>query len=1201
MEINLTSVFSFNRRKLLQIIMRAYIFLICVGVFGLSPNNVLSQIVKIEIKEDKVVTVDELFSIITDQTEYSFIYQSDLFKDLPTVKITKGFVPANELLQKSLDLREFNFLLSNNTISITKKSINQLANKQESFIITGSVRDENGTPLIGATVMANKEEIDKNANASSFLIRGTSTDFDGNFSLEVSLNDYLRVSYIGFESYVEQIISKDITEFNIVLKESNNKLDEVVVVGYGETRRSDLTGSVSTIKSKDLQMQPTAQSFDQVLGGQLAGVQVSQTNGRPGVGAIVNIRGFTSVTGQNQPLYVIDGVPFIVDEAVPGDFASNVLGASGTFINTNPLLSINPADIESIDVLKDASSAAIYGSRAANGVVLVTTKKGKRNTKGQLNVNFNTAVQYVANEYDWMNAQQYREYITQVASQTDLLSGGDGSGNGNNFDSNVVLNDNRQYDPNNPALINPYFGTGDTDWGRAVRRSVAINKGLGISYSGGSQSSSYFVSFNFTDQEGMEKRNNLKNYSIRANINSDVTDNIKVGTNLSYAKNERAFSGLNFGNVAAGFQPSYDIFNPDGTYTTLTRYRNPNSIREVIINPLGEILGTNDTGGENFVGSAFAEITLLNDLKFKSEFSIGIANSTSSSYTPLALAEIRSSTSSTLRNSNSQAVNTTWTHTLNYTKTFNEKHNINALVGATFDQREIEQSGQGAGDFYNDEFNSIGSAGEINYAFENRQIGRLNSYISRINYDYDKRYYLTFTSRYDGSTKFGPDDQWGFFPSAAAMWRISNESFLENSETLSNLRLRASYGRTGNSNLPDFQFTNVYALFNTGSGPRTYAGQTVLQSSGIPNPILKWEGTDQLDIALEFGLFNQKLTGSVNYYNNKTNDLLLGSPISPTTGFNFQTQNIADVTNKGWEFEIGANFNFNELNWSSRFNIATNKNTLDALNGGSLTQFGNIDSVREGETLGVIFGYTVDGIFQTQQEIDDLNAAAPSGEYQDPRGMAPGNYRFLDINGDGEINGDDRQKIGSAVPDYFGGWNNTISYKGFELTANIQFLQGLEKVFLDRELDFLRPVLDRNNIVGALDNSWSPFNSAQENANATEEQFLLSTSRRSARERRSGDGHISSEVFDASYIRLKTLQLAYSMPQSVLDKLSIRNLRLTVTANNIWTNTDWPGLDPETVGGTGGVSAPSGSSINVASRGAQPLTSSVTFGINVGL
>ncbi len=1193
MEINCSRLLLFVQEKLLKTLMKAFLLFCCTLTMAMGPKIGFSQDAKVTIATDTELSVDEVFEMIKRQTAVTFIYPSGIFNDHPKIALKKGVVMVGELLEKSFSAKDFVFEFNENNVIIKRNSINGIkGNEQETFTITGNVSDEAGNPLPGISVWTSSNDPKGETRSRDFIVRGTATDFDGNFTLQVAISEYLVATGLGLELYSVQITSRK-EVYNIILKESQNKLDEVVVVGFGETKRADLTGSVATVKAKEIaNIQPASLSVDQILGGQLAGVSVAQTSSRPGAGSVVNIRGQSTIRGANQPLYVIDGIPILVDEQVPGSFAAAGNAASlPNFTQQNPLLSVNPQDIESIDVLKDASAAAIYGSRAANGVILITTKKGRKNQRGTFNIDYNLSVQSAIKEYELMDRSQFIEFQNQIAQNTlDFMA----SNPNGEFFANVVLNNNRQF--GNPAESTPYFGTGETDWVNELFVESAISQNIGINYTGGTNNTTYFTSISFADQEGLNRGTDFKNYAVRANVNSDVTDWIKIGTNISYSRNESEVAGsgaLNY-NDALNYQPTFDVRNEDDSFTSFIDYPDPFFPLAPRFNPTALLEISNENIGQNFTGSAFVELGLLEGLKWKTNFNVALLDTDSRRYSPVFLG---TNVSEDLRLVSSETINTMWAHTLSYNRKFTDRHTIDAVLGMSFEDRQLSQTGIGANGFANDVLNGLGGASRIIYRFEDQQNGRLNSYFSRVNYNYDERYYLTFTSRYDGSTKFGPNNQYGFFPSGAVMWRISNEKFLEGNSVLSDLRLRTSLGRTGLANLPEFQFRSAYLVANGGNN-QTLNGQPVIITNGIPNPDLQWETTDQLDIALQFGLFNDKVTGSINYYKNETSGLLMFGGISPTSGFENQIQNAADVTNKGWEIELGTNFNIGKLNWNSRFNIAANKNTLDRFNGGFINIDGsNPSTVQEGEPLGSIFGYIVDGIYQGQEEIDALNAGAPSGQYQDPLGMNIGDYRLRDVNGDGEITGDDRTVLGSVQPDFFGGWNNTLTFKGFDLLFNFQFSQGGERVFTDNTLFLNNYSLDRNNVVGALDDTWTP-----DNPNARYEAAIFAASRTIARERGgtiTEIGEFDRNIFDTSYIRLKTLRFGYTLPSDLLQKLNLSTINFYVNVNNVFTITDWPGLDPEVV-------APGDSNGTVLSTSASsgfdasPLTRTWTLGMRIG-
>ncbi|WP_299665028.1 TonB-dependent receptor [uncultured Polaribacter sp.] len=1139
---------------------RSFIFFCCSLSFGFVSEPFFSQSIKIEIESDREISVIEVFELIKKKTEYTFIYRTDLFVNAPRVRLKKGVIKANELLAKSLSFGDFYYeLTSKNTIILKEKSIEIVQIK-----IRGKVTDENGNPLPRVNIQVKENPI-----------KGTSTDFNGEYQLAVANNQTLIFNTIGFAKKEVSINGRFVV--NVVLSEQPNVLDEVVVIGYGKVRKVDLTGSVSSINSEDLNFQPASQSFDQMLGGKLAGVSVAQVNGRPGAGAIVNIRGVSSIRGANQPLYIIDGIPILVQDVVADNFNN------GTFLNENPLLSINPADIESIDVLKDASATAIYGSRAANGVILITTKRGRKLQKGKLSINYSSTVQSNTESLDLMNATEYKKYIIKVAENTIALSPD------NNFANQVLNNDRGGF-----AAGMPYFGNADTDWSSVLLREVPISHTINVNYQGGTESTNYFAALNYGDQEGVTNGNDFKNIGVRLNLETEVSNKIKVGTNLSYNHSINKYAGSPlFTYSEIQYQPTLSPYTEDGSYTSFINF-----IGQPSYVPIANQEIENIDKAKNFNGSVYLEYKFTKGLRFKTTYNASVLTSDSRIFRPPFLPNLDN-----LTFNNSEAINTTWFNTLNYVKKFNNIHSTDILFGMSLENRELNQDGISARGIPNKILSSLSSATDIISGHESKQIGRLNSYFTRFNYNYDEKYYLTFTARADGSTKFGPNNRWGFFPSAAIMWNLSNESFLVDNTIISDLRLRGSLGRTGLANIPDFQYVIAYRPLND-LITQTYAGNSAVLSNGIPNPDVRWESTDQLDLALEFGLFKNMISGSINYYKKNTKGLLLLTPISPTTGSPSHITNVADMSNKGLEINLGLNANLGNVLWRSNFNIAFNQNRLDKLNGGSLASFGNPGSVQEGGELGSLYGYTIEGIFRNQAEIDALNASAPDGFYQDPSGMQVGAFRYLDLNGDGEITSADQKIHGSTQPDYFGGWNNTFKYKGFDFTFNLQFVEGVEKAWGDIKGSLInRHLLDQNKIVGILDNTYSA-----DNPDALYESAIFTNQGVSEREFSiERQSVLDREVFDASFIRLKAVQLSYDLPKNLVDKLSVRSLKLNFTATNLWTFTEWPGLDPETI-------TSSDNSLGFATFGQQittlnstytynsiPLTKAFTFGLNIGL
>ena len=1134
MEIKFTNVPLLFKKGLLHFIMRTFIFLFCFTAFSLSSENVFSQKAKIVIDQDKVISVDEVFDMIRQQTDYRFVYLTDLFKDAPKVYLKKGTVKANKLLKQSLSFGDFNFEFSKDGTIVLEKVVikNAIAAQQQ---VTGKVTDENGVPLAGVTV------------AIKNTTRGAATDFEGNYALNTNTTDVLVFTYLGYQSQEHAVGDKTI--INVSLVEGASELDEIVLVGYGATRKKDLTGTVGTVKAKELE-QIKSQTIDQALVGKVPGVHIQAISGQPGAGAVVHIRGLSALRGDNQPLYVVDGVPITINPV----FESTGLGTFGS--RANPLLAINPSDVERVDVLKDASAAAIYGSRAANGVILITTKRGKRNQKARFSLSLNSTFQNPTNKWDVLNADQYRTFTTESAQAR--IDAGSGT-------------------PTDDTIIDgTFFGNADTNWQDEITNKSALWNNYRFNVSGGTENMNYLVSAGVTDQEGIMIGSKLKRYNFAANLDANVTDNFRIGASVNY--NYSANRSSNVQGLGQGFfRPDLGVFEANGEYTTEPAPFGPNPRTR---NPVG---GAGLVRNKNIFGSIYGELEIIEGLRFKSLLSVSTNNDRTTNFTPsfafgAATNGANGSAEADLRVQENRGFTTSFSNTLSYTGEFDGGHRIDAVAGISWDQNRLDLDSQTYQGFPDDFIlTDIRSANGVSeYSSESIE-GALNSLFGRVNYNYKDRYLATFTARRDGSTKFGANNQHGFFPSGALAWNVHNEDFFK-SDLVSQLKLRASLGRVGSDNLASFSY--LAYLSSLANNASIYAGVNGIAINGLPNPDIKWEETDQLDLGLEFGLFNNRLNGEIVYFEKNTNGIILFTPLPSETGFQSFNSNVADVSNKGWEITLGGDVIRNEnFNWNSSFNISFVKNNVDALNGGTVRNTGNVRAIKEGSPIGVLFGYDVVSIAQDQAEIDALNAASPSGTYYSSLNQ-PGDYIFRDINGDGQIDVDDQTVLGDINPDFFGGWNNTLTYKNFDLALNFQYVQGNEKE-VSNTASFLQNGDPETNTTTLVYDTWSPTN-----PNATYGRLgILGES-----------VPISKFVSDGSYVRLRTLALGYNFPSEWLSKTGISNAKLTLTANNVFTITNYIGLDPESV------SRPRGGATTDLARDegfSYPLAKTFTIGLNV--
>ncbi|WP_303316246.1 TonB-dependent receptor [Flavivirga abyssicola] len=1139
--------------------MRTFIFLLCFSVFSATPNTILSQNAKIKIDKSQEVTVDEVFDLIMSQTDYTFIYQVNMFKNFPKVLLKKGIINANTLLEQSLSSGKFKIDISKNNTVIIK----QVKVVQQEKTVTGIVTDKNGVPLPGALVAIGNED------EKSLFRTGVATDFDGSYKLTYKSgsndNPFIFVRMYGFKNIKEQLNGRTVANFT--LEEEISNLEEVIVVGYGTTKKKDLTGSVGSVDSKDI-AQIQTQSVEQTLIGKISGVLVGASGGGLGDEGFVHIRGLSQLGGDNQPLYVVDGIPITINPQIAGnDFGTNAP-------RENPLLAINPSNIERIDVLKDASSAAIYGSRAANGVILITTKKGRLNEKARITYSVNSTIQNPTELREAQNASQFRTRIIE------------------NTNAAVALDPSLASDePINTILNNPdnYFGTEDTDWQSLLRNKDAFWIQHNIGISGGSKTTNYLFSASTSNQEGVIIGHKLKRYSLNSNIDTQINNKIKVGVNISYnnTRNERnAISSLTRGIT---YRPDLgvldDIGNPTGNFRVVGGSFDTSTF---FLNPLyDEAKNVITARSQNLLASAYGEYEIIEGLKFKSVISIGVNNDKTSNFQPsftraairYAEGEGQTDQSANLSINRTDSWNSVFTNTLSYNKTFAKKHTLDVVAGLSWDQSNLDLEFQRYYGFPDDDIlTDIKSAGDVLDLNSNNIQNALNSIFGRVNYNYDDKYLLTFTARRDGSIKFGENNQYGFFPSAAVAWNVHNEKFLKNNRVISQLKLRASLGRTGADNLPAFAFASYLNPLTFGGSD--YAGVNGIAPLALPAPDIRWEETDQLDLGIEFGLFKNRLNAEVIYFEKLTSDLIVLGQSTPETGFSTVNTNIADVSNKGWEITIGGDIiQSKDFRWNSSFNISFIKNNVDALNDGLSP------GIIEGYPIGSIRGLNVIGIAETQQQIDDLNANAPNGVY-DTRLNQIGDFIFEDVDGSGDIGvgiEQDRKVIGDINPDYFGGWNNEFSFKNWNASFNFQYVQGNERYWQEPlQYDITGRSFQTNSPV-FLDNLfWTP-----ENTNAAYARFRN-------RENGSQIPAISSAIVDGSYIRLRSASIGYSFNETLINRLGLSNLSLTLTGNNLFTITDYPGLDPESVNRsnfTTGLTDDRGNSY--------PILRTFTLGLNV--
>jgi TonB-dependent starch-binding outer membrane protein SusC len=991
--------------------------------------------------------------------------------------------------------------------------------------VTGQVIDEQKTPLPGVNVL-----IKGTSN-------GTTTDAEGRYVLDVPDEGATLVfSFIGYAT--QEVAAGVQTEINVTLEADIKTLTEVVVVGYGSQKRSDLTGSIASVSNKEIKAVAIT-SADQALQGRAPGVQVIQNSSAPGAGTTVRIRGGNSIQGGNEPLYVIDGIPVYNDN-----------GSSGAAVNG--LSSISPGDIESIEILKDASATAIYGSRGANGVVIITTKRGKA---GQSSITFESyyGIQQVRRKYPLLNATEFATLVNEANT-----------------------NDGR------PAVYTAdqiaAFGDG-TDWQEEIFRQAPIQN-YQLTLSGGDDKTQYAISGNLFRQNGIVVNSDFTRASFRVNLDRKVTTRFKVGNSLTFS---RAITDAipNEGDLGAAGKvianalqssPLVPVYKPDGTYTI------DNLSGQSTDNPVALAHDfKNRIGVSRVLGSVFGEYELTKGLVLKILGGIDGAYTKNNSYLPRSvLSGLRQGGVATIINSQTL----TWLNenTLTYTRSISEKHHLTLLAGYTQQASRYESATAASRNFVNDiqGYSNLG-AGSVTLT-PSSSIGTwgLVSYLARANYNYGDKYLFTVTGRYDGSSRFGANNRFGFFPSASAAWRLIEEPFVRELNAFSDLKLRVSYGLTGNQegigNYPSAALlsTQNYVLGNaiaTGVGP-----------SQIANPDLKWETTAQADIGLDVAFFGDRLLLTADVYQKRTRDLLLRVTIPSGSGYSSALKNVGKVENKGIEIGINSRNFVGAFTWTTSLNFASNRNTVLDIGGvsqilaGQVANIGqNLNSgiIRVGESLGSFYGYVTDGVFQAGDNI--AGSAQPTAK--------PGDRRYKNLNSDNVIDDSDRQIIGRAQPKFLGGITNTFGYKGVELTVFFQGVYGNNILNANRfELEYLNGA---NNQGRDMLDRWTPENTDTNIPRATTNRAPNRISTR--------------QIEDGSYLRLKNIQLAYNFPQALTSKIRLQSLRVYASAQNYATWTNYSGYDPE-VNRFGQENVSQG-----FDYGSYPAAKTILFGLQVGL
>ncbi|GAA0881246.1 TonB-dependent receptor [Algoriphagus jejuensis] len=1101
-----------------------YGFIIQVMVFNFvlasTANGQYKSIDEVEVRIDKKsITVDQLFKSIERQTPFNFLYDHRDLNSSAVILLQEQKGSVESFLKQVSYQSNLRFRQVNHGIDVKENPqlpYVTIAEQGQFVDVEGTIVDRTGAPIPGVTVIVQG------------TTQGTVSDVDGKFSIDVQPGGVLVFSFIGYEQLTIQVGNQ--TQLNITLLESMSALEEVVVVGYGTTKKSDLTGSVSSVKAEELTAFPVANAV-QALQGRAAGVSVQANNGDPGGALKVRIRGGNSINASSDPLYVVDG--FIGGTLPP------------------------PEDIQSIEVLKDASATAIYGSRGANGVIMVTTKKGTAG-KARVELNMSYSSQNEINRLELLNADQFLDYTREV--------------------------------------IPDYVDHGaDTDWQDQIFRNAGVQN-YQVAVSGGSEKVNYYVSGSYFDQEGVIIGSDFNRYAITSNLNFNASDKITVGLNLLARRTGR--NGVVTQDVSAGaggagvvgsslrFMPDLPVTNEDGSFTLA-------SIGDPIDNPYAVATQREEeTIADLMQGNLFINFDIAKALTFKTTLGVKTDNFRTGIFVPTTLYAGRNVNGDATINSGkyTDIINENY---LTYTWEIDPKNTLTALGGYSVQKSTNNSWSAGSQSFITNSvsFWNLGGGAVPKIPSSEFSETQIASVFGRLNYSHNSKYLLTFNARYDGSSNFSKNNKWAFFPSGAFAWNMKDEGFMQDMDLISDLKWRVSYGVTGNQAISPYQ---TLARFSTSYTVIDGVPVNAVRPTSVANDDLTWETTNQFDLGVDVSLFENRLNLTVDYYSSITSDLLFSVPLPSYSGYSSQLQNLGKVENKGLELTLNTVNTSGALKWNTGFNISFNRNEVlelpdgnDILYGsgpGHLIGLGQTQILKVGEPVGSFYGWIYEGVYQ---EGDDF---LPGGGFE----QVAGGEKFRDVDGqkdangqltgnpDGTLNSDDRTVIGNGQPKFIWGLNNDFSFKGFDLNIFFQGSQG-NKILSYTLLEIETLSGSNNSTTRALDR-WTPTNTDTDVPKRT-----LSRSQR-----------VSTRwIYDGSYARLKNISLGYTFPAVISEKISVSRLKLYVSAQNILTFTEYKGFDPEVnYNSSGSTNSNRNLGLDYASY---PNAKSVTVGVNISL
>lgn len=1115
--------------------MKILIAICCCLTYGLISANgnaddfdPLSE-VKVKVIGNQV-TLNELFGLLEAQTSYSFSVGNQIIKNQKNYSFHYDEISLKNVLDQIAAKAQLDYKVRDHIILV--RPIEQTYQISAQTQVNGVVVDDSGLPLPGASV------VEKGTS------NGVTTDFDGIFQLQLqSADPVLVVSYLGFQPKEIPVDGKN--TFNISLSANSEALDEVVVIGYGQQSRAKIVGAVGEMKQEELAQVASASVAEQ-LAGKMSGVVINQSNGQPGAAAQIVIRGTGTLTAGTNPLIVVDGLPL----------------TEGSTLN-----SINPDDIATVNVLKDAASASIYGSRAANGVILVTTKQGRNNTETTISLDSYMGIQEQSSGMELVDAYQFSQFISEARNwgyvSKDPLnrSATDPNSvrvtktiNGQGIDGRELNLDFLQpYLNGQPGLVN-------TDWMDVAFRTAEIHN-YNLSATGGNEKTKFYTSLGYFNQEGIVIGSDLERYSASINLQSQLTDKLKIGVTVKPTYTNQ--NALNQSSRSSGTlaliglnMPYYSPYNQDGSLNISEQIiQEQRELEGVRINgtPVENLLATASNVKDNrerfrAFGNIFMDYEILKNLKYKLSMGGDYDNYTRNYYYPSSTGSYRTpAPRSDADGSQTKEVRVNYIieNTLNYDFSLG-KNNFDLLAGYTFQKENIDYTSVTGTGYADDNIENISGASSHTSSY-NSEIWALESYFTRLQYDYNSKYLFSAAIRKDGSSRFGSNNRWGYFPSVSGGWVFSKEAFFPLDDVITFGKVSASWGQTGNNQIGNY---GAHALVTESN----YVYQSALApgyiTTSAPNPDLGWEIASSVNIGLDLALFH-KVNLSAAYYKTNTKDLLLEVPVPQQTGYTTVLANIGEMENSGLEFEVsGNNFMFGEVALGVHANLTSYSNTVLALGPGQdeiATGRDQLFVTKVGGSIAEIYGYQVNGVFKTQNEIDNTPHLP---------GTLTGDYRVKDINGDGEINDDDKVSKGTFTPDFTYGFGGNVSYKGFMFSFDFNGIAG--RTLMDDDMASLSESGEGFGVPSTYyyKNRYHPENNpdgflGQPNfGNFSNSRKILNSS-------------VVVKENNGDYLRLRNIRLAYEFSKPLLEKLHLSRLQIYLSGNNVFTKTDYRGWNPD--------------------------------------